>query len=321
MKMQRLPLIAMAASVALLAAAPVLAQSDYNQGQGKAVVTVLPASSGAAPANISANQLALKINGKSTNIANLTPLKNSNAPIQMVVMIDDGARASLGIQLKDIAHFIATLPPNAQVTVAYMENGRAALSGPLTTDHAAAVKELHLPLTGEPGISASPYFCLSDLANHWPSDDRAVRRVVVMVTNGVDYYEVRYDPEDPYVQAAITDAVRARLTVYTIYWNGQGFFGRSGYAAMDGQNLMDQLTQATGGNSYWIGFGNPVSFEPYFQNIDQRLGNQYEIGFVAPLEGSKPGVASMRLKASGTGGAKVVAPQQVYVGHPAPGAE
>ena len=318
MKMHRLPLNAMAASVALLAAAPVLAQSDYNQGQGKAVVTVLPAQGGAA--NISANQLALKINGKATSIAQFKALRNSNAPIQMVVMIDDGARQSLGIQMKDIAHFIATLPPSAQVAVAYMENGRAVLSAPLTTDHAAAAKELHLPLSGEPGISASPYFCLSDLANHWPSNDRSVRRVVVMVTDGVDDYEPRYDPEDPYVQAAITDTVRSRITVYTIYWRNQGLFDRTGYAAMDGQNLMDQLTEATGGNSYWMGFGNPVSFEPYFQNIDQRLGNQYEIGFVAPLEG-KPGVASMKLKASGTGGAKVVAPEQVYVGHPAQDAE
>lgn len=316
MKMHKFHWVAMAASVALLAAAPILAQGDFNQGQGKAVVTVLPAQNGV-PASISADQLALKIDGKPASIANWTPARDSNAPIQMVVMIDDGARASLGLQLKDIAHFIATLPPNAQVAVAYMENGRAALAGPLTTDHAAAVKELHMPLAGARGISGSPYFCLSDLAKHWPSQDRAVRRVVVMVTDGVDYYEPRYDPEDPYVQAAIEDAVRSRILVYTIYWRNQGFFDRTGYAAMDGQNLMDQVTEATGGNSYWIGFGNPVSFQPYFQNIDQRLDNQYEIGFVAPIQG-KPGVQNMQLKANG---AKVVAPQQVYVGHPAPEVE
>ncbi|MGH9605901.1 MAG: hypothetical protein ACRD3N_09400 [Terracidiphilus sp.] len=316
MRMQRVHWAAMAASVALLAAAPVLAQSDLNQGQGKAVVTVLPVS-GAAPASLTANQLALKVDGRPTSIANLTQLHNSNAPIQMVVLLDDGSRASLGIQLRDIAHFMATLPPNAQVALAYMENGRAALAGPLTTDHAAVVKELRLPLAGGAGISGSPYFCLSDLANHWPSQARDVRRVVVMVTDGVDYYEPRYNPDDPYVQAAIQDAVRSRLIVYTIYWKNQGFFDRTGYAAMDGQNLMNQLTEATGGNSYWIGFGNPVSFEPYFKNIDQRLGNQYEIGFVAPIEG-RPGDQNMKLKANG---AKVVAPQQVYVGQPQPDGE
>ncbi|HUA97347.1 MAG TPA: hypothetical protein VMA34_03410 [Terracidiphilus sp.] len=316
MRLQKLRVAVTAASLALLAVAPVLAQSDLDQGQGKAVVTVL-SPSGLAPANLSVNQLALKIDGKPTPIAGFTPLSNDNAPIQMVVLLDDGARESLGLQLKEISHFVATLPVNAQVAVAYMQNGRAALGGPLTTDHAAAVKDLRLPLSGAPGISGSPYFCLSDLAKHWPSQDRAVRRVVVMVTDGVDYYEPHYNPDDPYLDAAIHDAVRSRLIVYTIYWRNQGFFDRTGYAAMDGQNLMAELTQATGGNSYWIGYGDPVSFDPYFKNINRRLGNQYEIGFVAPLE-RRPGVESLKLKATG---ARLEAPQQVYVGHPASDAE
>ena len=35
-----------------------------------------------------------------------------------------------------------------------------------------------------------------------------------MVTDGVDYYELRFDPEDPYVQAAIKDSAKAGLVVY-----------------------------------------------------------------------------------------------------------
>ena len=40
--------------------------------------------------------------------------------------------------------------PDAKVTLAYMESGVARLSGPLTTDHAAALKGLHIP-AGFPG--------------------------------------------------------------------------------------------------------------------------------------------------------------------------
>ena len=43
-----------------------------------------------------------------------------------------------------------------------------------------------------------------------------------MVTDGVDDYESRYNPDDPYVEAAINDATRARLVVYSIYWMDQG---------------------------------------------------------------------------------------------------
>jgi hypothetical protein len=191
-----------------------------------------------------------------------------------------------------------------------MQNGSAVLTSPLSTDHAQAAKGLHIT-GGIPGSSASPYFCLSSLAQHWPSDDRAARRVVVMITDGVDYYNPRYDPEDPYMQAAINDAVRARLAVYSIYWQNQGRFDRTGYATSAGQNLLLEVAQATGGTSYWEGYGNPVSFQPYFKDIDRRLNNQYEVSFTAPVKG-KAEVATMKIKANGIAG-KIDAPQQVLV--------
>jgi len=50
-----------------------------------------------------------------------------------------------------------------------------------------------------------------------------------MVTDGIDNYERRFDPEDPYVQAAIADSVRARLVVYAIYFQVQGLADRTLY--------------------------------------------------------------------------------------------
>jgi len=226
-------------------------------------------------------------------------------------MIDSGARTSLGTQMGDIEKFVQTLPPAAKVTLAYMENGIARLTGPLSTDHNEVLKGLHIP-GGLPGEDASPYFCLSDLAKRWPSNDRGARREVVMISDGVDYYNRRYDPEDPYMQAAIQDSVRAGLVVYSIYWQNQGRFDRTAMANNAGQNLLLNVTQATGGNSYWEGMGNPVSFQPYFEDLDRRLQNQYELSFTAPLK-NKPEVEELKVKVSGISG-KIDAPQQVYVG-------
>lgn len=134
-----------------------------------------------------------------------------------------------------------------------------------------------------------------------------------MITDGVDYYDgVRhYDPEDPYLQAAINDSVRSKLVVYTIYWRNVGRIDSSLGATDAGQNLMAQLTQAVGGNNYWIGVGNPVSFKPYLEDIARRLNNQYELAFMAPSNG-KPQIANFKLKVNAAG-AKVDAPQQVLV--------
>ena len=294
------------AGLALLAA-PVFGQSE-NQTQGQAVVTVMPDKNAAAP-NFSPQDLQVKVNGKEATITNFQPLRGNNDQLEVVLMLDGGARASLSTQFGDIKNFVNSLPSNAKVTLAYMEFGTARLVSPLTTDRNAALKGLRIT-SGIPGENASAYVCLSDLAKHWPSQDRSARRIVVMITDGVDYYDAHYDPQDPYMEAAVSDSVRAGLVVYSIYWQNAGRFDRTWYANNAGQNLLSQVTEATGGESYWQGMGNPVSFAPYFKDLDRRLQNQYEIAFTAPV--SKPGVGSMKVKVNN--GAKVDAPQQVYVG-------
>src|SRR6202167_4690739 len=146
-----------------LAAIHAQAADSNQQQQGQAVVTVLPGSE--VPGGISQDALHLKVDGKDSTITGWSLLRGPQSEVEMVVLIDDGARQSLGLQLPDIAKFIQGLPPNPKVAFAYMQNGGAVFAGPLSADRAAAVRELHLPLGGG-GVSASPYFCLSDLAKH-----------------------------------------------------------------------------------------------------------------------------------------------------------
>ena len=302
--------IAFAVAAALVTASPLVFAQSEGQGQGTAIVTVLPKQNSAPAPEIPQQSVQVEVNGKRSEITNWHPFRGPDATVELVVMIDDGARSSLGRELDDITHFVQSLPPNVKVAVAYMENGRAAMAGPLSADHAKVVQQIHLPL-GAAGISASPYFCLSDLAKRWPSEDRAARREVVMITDGVDRYELRYDPDDPYVQAAIQDSARAGLVVYSIYWRSSGRIDRSTYENDAGQNLLQEVTQATGGNTYWIGTGNPVTLQPYFEDLSRRLNDQFELGFSAPLRG-KAEVEDLKVKIAAPG-THVTAPQKTFV--------
>lgn len=297
-------------AAAVLVFAPLALAQNEGQGQGTAIVTVLPNDKSAPAPKISQQTIHVAVNGKEGQIGNWQPLHGTQSPVELVLLIDDGARTSLGREFTDIQQFIRSLPPNVKVAFAYMENGRASLEGALTSNHDEAARQLRLP-SGSPGQSASPYFCLSDLAKNWPSQDRSARRQVIMITDGVDSYHLQYDPEDPYVLAAIRDAARARLVVSSIYWRTSGRFDRSWYANNDGQNLLLEVTEATGGTSYWIGVGNPVSFSPYFDDFSRRLNNQYELGFSAPLSG-KAELASLKVKID-VPGAKVTAPSKIWL--------
>ncbi len=289
---------------------PAVAQNE-NRGQGQAIVTIMPADKHSeSRTNISAQDLTLKVNGKESNVTRFSPARGANSPLELVILMDSGARTSISTQLHEIDQFAMTLPASTKLAVAYMQNGVAKLSGPLTTDRAQALKGLHIP-SGIPGESASPYFCLSNLATHWPSQDQNARREVVMITDGVDYYHPGFDLDDPYVQTAIKDSTRAGLVVYSIYWRNRGRYDETMVANATGQDLLQQITHATGGKSYWIGTGDPVSFNPYFEDLQKRFENQYELSFTAPLK-NKAEVEDLKLKVNGISG-KVDAPASVYV--------
>ena len=299
--------ICIAAGVVLLAASAF--PQGEKEGQGQITVTVLPKHEGDQAPNVSAQEMTIKVNGKDSKIGNLVR-KGDKDPVELAVLIDSSARTSLGRQLEDISQFVKSLPPNIRSTIGYMTNGRTVLSGPFSTDHAEVLKGLHLPL-GSAGSNGSPYFCLSDLAKSWPSQDREARREVLMITDGVDEFNRRFDPDDPYVQAAVADSVRAHLVVYAIYWRNQGRADNTQYSNNAGQNLLVELTETTGGKSFWQGSGNPVSFQPYLEELTRRFQNQYELSLIVPIKG-KPEIETVKLKFKAPG-LEVNVPQQVFV--------
>ena len=62
-----------------------------------------------------------------------------------------------------------------------------------------------------------------------------------------------------------------------------------------GQNHLAQLAEESGGEAYFLGYDTPVSFQPYFEQINRRLANQYLLSFVA-RPGKKPGLHSIRVR-------------------------
>ena len=300
----------------LMAGLPFLTISSFAQSgvQTQTVVTVMPRN-GDETLTIPATQVQATVGGKSAKITDWTPLRGERSGLQIVILIDGSARSGLSLQYKDMQSFVKTLPEGAEVGVAYMQNGRAVMAQNITPDRNLAASAFRLT-TGIPGGSASPYFCLSDLVKHWPSGSTTDRREVLMITDGVDlYYGRGYDPNDPYVQAAITDAQKAGVIVHSIFYRDTGRFDNSQWTEAGAQSYLLLVSQGTGGRAYWQGFGNPVSFSPFLDDLSTRLKNQYELGILA-RPANKTQLQTLKVKVS-TPKVNVDAPQKVLV----PGSE
>lgn len=219
--------------------------------------------------------------------------KGDKAGLALAILIDDGAGFSLGTQLNDIRAFIREQAPTTQVAVGYMQNGTVFLAQEFTQDHAAAAKSVRLA-QGYYGAEGSPYLSLSDFIKRWHSDSPTTRREVLMITSGIDnvYMGVL---DNPYVDAAIQDAQCGGVVVYSIYTPSAGHFGHSYFRTNWGQNYLSELSEATGGESYYImGPQAPVSFVPYLKELNAQLLNQFLLTFLAKPE-KKAGPQSVKV--------------------------
>lgn len=284
---------------------PIMAQS-VSESNVPLILTASVKGSRPAP-ELRQDDIAIQLKGRPAEIRSFTPLRGQDAGLQLVFLFDESAPASLSLQFPSIGKFIRSLPPTAEVGIAYMANGRAVFQQTLISDHELAAKALRLP-NSIPGVTGSPYFCLSDLAKHWPSDAK-VRRVVFMVTNGRDPYYQQADMQDPYLDAAISDSQKARLLVYSIYFHDRGFSGAGSLGTLFGQSYLLKMAQDTGGESYSEAMTTPVSFDPFLEKFRTSLESQYRVEVAASGSGLQRVRVTSKLK-----NVKIIAPSMVYVG-------
>lgn len=230
-------------------------------------------------------------------------------PMQLMLMLDDSARATFDTEIPVLKQFINALPPNAQVAVAYMRNGMAALTQNFTTDHAAAANSIRVAY-GPGGADVSPYDSLTDAVKHWPASNGA-RKEVVMISSGIEGLGGGYLPDNPYVNAGIQSAQKAGMVVYTIYDPMVGHMGHGLWRNTWGQNFLSELSDETGGEFYTIGFGSPVSFQPFLQQILLQLQNQYLLTFDAQ-PAQKSGLQPIKIRVIEKD-ASIAAPDHVFV--------
>ncbi len=253
------------------------------------VVTVEGKHDGAAPA-LSREDVIVQQKGDRRQVTDWVPLRGDRAGLQLWILIDDAADASLAGQYGDLKKFIEAQPGTAQIGIGYMRNGTVQTAQELTTDHDRAARALRIP-SGIGGGSASPYMSLSDLIKHWP--EATARREVLMITSGIDLY-YGPGPENPYLLHAIDAAQRAGVIVHSIYYGSFGHFAHSTWQITWGQNDLAQICEGTGGEAYWQGFVNPVSLAPFLDDLTRRLNDQYALTFLA-FPGKKSDLQPVRL--------------------------
>lgn len=309
--MKKTRAFALAGSACLIAAAiPLFARQDANAaGVPVSVVVTLEPRRGKTIPPVEAQDILVREGRDRRPVTGFTPLQGQQGSLQLMLLIDDSARGTFDTEINTLKQFVNALPPDSEVAVAYMRNGMADITANFTRDHAAAANAIRLVM-GPGGADVSPYDSLTDAVKKWPGTG-AERKEVVMISSGIEALGGGYTTDNPYVNAGIQSALKAGVVVYTIYDPSVGHFGHSFWRNTWGQNFLSQLSDETGGESYIIGFGSPVSFRPFLDSILFNLQHQYRVTFTARAE-NKSGFQPIRVSVTDKD-ASIAAPDKVFV--------
>jgi hypothetical protein len=272
---------------AFLLALPAFARAQ-SEASGVSVTTVVTALGPdyTAPLPISKEDVSVYSGKNKLNVTAWEPAKGDHGALQLAILIDDAvSAAAIGPQFEYLKHFIEEQPGNTEVGIFYAQYGTVATAAKFSSDHEAVAKKLRLPFGRRAGASPSIYLSLSDLVKKWPAGAAAPRREVLMLTSGMDLLQPGV--QNPYFDAAVTNVQRSGVVVHSIYVGslrlGLSFFG------MIAQGNLGQITSGSGGDGFFQGLSTPVSFEPFLQQLDTILQNQYLATFEVPASVKEKG--------------------------------
>ncbi len=234
------------------------------------------------------------------------PLQGDHADLDLLVLIDEATGAAVANQFDDVRKFMQAQPSTTAIAIGYMEFGTVHLAQNFTKDRDAASKALRIPI-GADAAGNSPYLSITDVIKHWPQSK--ARHSIFLVSDGID--PLQPGISDSYLDQAIETAQRTGTQIYSIYASREGHFGHSLWRINQGQNNLSQLTDKTGGESYFQGEDTPVSFGPFLDQFADRLNHQYRLTFLIKPD-KKPSYKHVRLETE-VPNAELVTADQIYV--------
>jgi hypothetical protein len=240
---------------------------------------------------VTQDDVVVRQGNKRLQVTGWSPARDGRAGLDLFILIDDASDQSVASQFDDLRSFINSQPAATRVGVGYMRNGTVQIAQNFTTDHELAGKALRIPVASS-GAYGNPYLSVIDLMKRWPADSN--RRQVVMITDGIDRF--RGGPSHRGLSNISTDvdsasrvAQRTGTTIHTIFTRGVGRVGSNFWEITNGQNGIAKLSDQTGGESFYMGSQNAVSFKPYLDSLQRTLDNQFLLEFhAAPGTKSAP---------------------------------
>lgn len=206
----------------------------------------------------------------------------SNTPMSIAVLIQDDLTANANLQLKSIADFIRGLPKGSRVMVAYLRGGSIQVRQKFTEDLEKASKSLRI-VTGSAVAASSPYVGVEEALGRFDALPTG-RRAVLLVSDGLDTsvgsgnFSAVQSVE---LDRAILKAQRKSVAVYSFYNAATLTANGNSGLILNAQSALKRLSEDTGGRAFFQGTISPISFDPFFSDLNKALSRQFALTYLS----------------------------------------
>jgi len=206
----------------------------------------------------------------------------TGAPLEIAVIIQEELTGNFNLQIKDLSDFIRRLPKGTRVMVGYLRGGNLQTAQKFTEDLEKAAKSLHI-VSGVSTGGGAPYGGVNDALKRFEALP-AGRRAVLLVSDGVDTSQGT-SPGDITqaidLERSIAKAQKFGVAVYSFYSPTPLTENGNAQLTLGGQSALQRIADETGGRAFFQGNLAPISFIPFFKDLDILLGRQFALTYLS----------------------------------------
>ena len=207
----------------------------------------------------------------------------SDTPLSIAFVIQEDLASNFNLQIKDIQNFIRALPEGTRVMVAYTRSGSPQIAQRFTDDREKAARSLRIVSGSSNFAPRSPYDGVQDIVGRFDSLPSG-RRAILLFSDGLDTSggaNLASITQSFDLDQAVLKSQRKGIAIYSFYSptttteDGNTTFI---YAA---QGALAKISEETGGRAFYQGSIPPVSYLPFFKELNIALNRQFSITYLS----------------------------------------
>lgn len=229
---------------------------------------------------LEAGDITIKEDGEEQTILSIRSV--SNTALSLAVLIQDDLSPNANLQLESIREFIRELPKGSRVMVAYLRGGSIQVRQKFTDDLEKAAKSLRIVI-GSSGVAGSPYVGVEEALGRFDALPTG-RRAVLLISDGLDVSSGGNSfasAQSLELDRAVLKAQRKSVAIYSFYNSASLTQNASAQTVLGAQGALKRLSEETGGRAFFQGTLSPLSFDPFFTDLNLALSRQFALTYIS----------------------------------------